>query len=415
MTRTTRWVNGTWRTAPPVYSEGSDGVRHATWLELFFDLVFVVAVAELGSYLHEHLTLLDFLAFAGLFLIVWWVWLSYSYYADLFDTSDRVSQLSMIVAMFGVIFLSLTVEGALSGGSLAFGAGILVLRAILAGLYLRARHLEGDERRFVAYLSNSSVLTTCIIALSLLVPEPGRFGLWAAAVLINIGGVTALYTIMDVVVVQTSHLPERLGLMTIIVLGETILAISFGTAITTLRPSTLLVGGLGFLVAVALWWIYFQRFDEHLIDRLLQPEHEHWLPARQRGLAYTFSHYPVHMGIVATGVGITLALEASLTAHALTPWALNVLCFGVAIFLVGSIVCHQAYPRGIDRQEVVSRLGVAAVVSLYPFVGTSMAPIVVLVLVAGGLVALVVLQVALYPETSLVPDAEVDADVDVEM
>ena len=86
-----------------VYSEPEDSLHHATRLELFFDLVFIVAVAELGSLLHENLSVVGLTEYAGLFVLVWWAWLGFSYYADLFDTEDLFSKLALVVVMFGVI------------------------------------------------------------------------------------------------------------------------------------------------------------------------------------------------------------------------------------------------------------------------------------------------------------------------
>src|SRR6056297_1157934 len=103
-----------------VYSSEEESLRHATWLELFFDLVFIVAVAELGELLLDTLTLAGLFEYASLFLIVWWAWLGFSYYADIFDTDDLFSRLAMIFVMFGVIVLSQTLPDALRGGSLPF-------------------------------------------------------------------------------------------------------------------------------------------------------------------------------------------------------------------------------------------------------------------------------------------------------
>ncbi|HKJ58590.1 MAG TPA: low temperature requirement protein A, partial [Halobacteriales archaeon] len=164
-----------------MYADVDDGLRHATWLELFFDLVFVVAIAELGSYLHEHLTLVGFLHFAGLFAIVWWIWLDISYFSDTYDTEDPMSKAMMLGAMFGVIFLSQTVEGAFAGGSFAFGLAVFVLRGFLAFSHLRARKLRADvgadEQSFLTTWIGLEVLVTLVWGLSLLVPEPGRYGL----------------------------------------------------------------------------------------------------------------------------------------------------------------------------------------------------------------------------------------------
>ncbi|WP_416840027.1 low temperature requirement protein A [Haloferax sp. DFSO52] len=388
-------------------SEGED-VRHATWLELFFDLVFVVAIAELGSYLHHHLTLRGVLGFAGLFLMIWWVWLGFSYYADLFDTDDLLSRLMMVASMFIIIFLAQTADDALNGESFAFGLAILILRAIITVFYYRAQHIEGAEKRFVQYFTISNVITTAIIGLSLLVPEPGRLGLWGAAVVISLGGASVIYTATGVVVKQTSHLPERLGLFTIIVLGETVLAVSFGTSITDPGPETLIIGALGFLVAVSMWWLYFRHFDENLIDRILNPTSESWLNARQRGLVYTFSHYLTHMGIVAGGVGIIILLESSLTGHAPEPGGIGVVGGGVALFLVGTSLAHRSIPHSIDRHVFRIRMLVAAGLFLYPGLGIQMSSIVTLVLVAGLLLAVIALDFRA-PKTT---PRQLDADVE---
>ncbi|MDX1745066.1 MAG: low temperature requirement protein A, partial [Halobacteriales archaeon] len=396
------------RTPPSVYSGNGDDVRHATWLELFFDLVFVVAVAELGSSLHHDLTLRGVLAFAGFFLMVWWVWLGYSYYADMFDTDDMFSRLLIIAAMFGVIFLSQTADEALRGESFAFGVAILHLRAIIVVFYNRAQHIEGVERRFVRYFTVSNAFTASIIGLSLFVPEPGRFGLWAAAVVISLGGAAVIYTVVGDVVEQESHLPERLGLLTIVVLGETVLAVSFGTSITDPGLETLAVGALGFLVAVSMWWIYFQHFDEHLVDRILHPQDEDWLSARRRGLVYTFSHYFTHMGIVAAGVGVIVLLEASLTDHALEPGGVGVVGAGVALFLVGSSLAHRAIPQSISSHVFRGRLLVAGGLFVYPGLGIRLSPVVTLVLVAGALLVLM----ALDNWSPGAPPRHLDADVE---
>lgn len=127
----------------------------------------------------------------------------------------------------------------------------------------------------------SEVLTTVIWALSLFVPAPGRYGLWGAAFTVNIAGVFILYTFFDTVLVQDSHFPERLGLITIIVLGETILAVAFGSSIVTSGAGfvvpPLVTGAAGFLIAIGAWWLYFVNFDEDVIDRALNAPGEHAL------------------------------------------------------------------------------------------------------------------------------------------
>lgn len=384
-----------WRRPTSIYTE-ADEIRHATWMELFFDLVFVVAIAELGRHLHDNLETVGLVNFAWVFLLIWWIWLAYNYYADMFDTEDAVSRVAFVVVMFLVIFLSQTVDGVFQGESLPFALGLVALRGVLALLYLRERLEESEAGAFFTYWVGSEVLTTLILVVALFVPAPGRFGLWLAAFAISTGGVFVLYTVFEPVVVQVSHFPERLGLMTIVVLGEEILAVAFGTTLVSpdggIAFRSYLIGAAGFAIVVATWWLYFERFDERFIDRVLGIRDGSWVQARQHGLIYVFSHFPIHIGIVAIGVGMTVAIDAAITEHALTMLGLLVLCGGVATFLLGSTLCHRMLPSRIHDRVVFVRVAGAAVVLAIPFVDPQVSPLALVGYVALVLVGLVVIE-----------------------
>ena len=386
---------GGWRRPPAVYTE-ADEIRHATWMELFFDLVFVVAIAELGRHLHDNLATTGLVNFAWVFLLVWWVWLAYNYYADLFDTEDAVSRGAFVVVMFLVIFLSQTVDGVFHGESLPFAVGLVALRGILALLYLRERFEESEAGEFLTYWTGSEILTTLILAASLFVPAPGRFGLWLAAYAINTGGVFVLYTVFEPVVVQVSHFPERLGLMTIVVLGEMILAVAFGTTLVSpdgeIAFRSYLLGAAGFAIVVSTWWIYFQRFDERVIDRILGIRDGGWIQAREHGLVYVFSHFPIHIGIVAIGVGMTAAIDAAIAEHALSTMGMLVMCGGVATFLLGSTLCHRMLPGPIQGRTVGTRLAGAVAVLAVPLAAPAMSPLTIVGWIALVMVGLVVVE-----------------------
>ena len=110
--------------------------RHATWLELFFDLVFVVAIAELAHLLHDHLDWGGIASFAILFIPVWWLWIDFSYYADQFNVEQGFYRLIMLGIMFGMIVLALTLPEALQvEGSAQFASVYTALRLVIVGLY----------------------------------------------------------------------------------------------------------------------------------------------------------------------------------------------------------------------------------------------------------------------------------------
>src|ERR671918_757718 len=112
--------------------------RRATWLELFFDLVFVVTIAELGTRLSGDVTLHGFLEFMALFVPVWWAWAGFTFYANRFDTDDLLYRLLILVAMFAVAALATTVPDAFEGGSAGFALSYVCIRLVLLALYGRA-------------------------------------------------------------------------------------------------------------------------------------------------------------------------------------------------------------------------------------------------------------------------------------
>ena len=372
---------------------GEELPRHATWLELFFDLVYIVAIAELGGVLRESLTPVGALEYASLFVLVWWTWVGFSYYADVFDTNDLFSQFALIIVMFGVIIMSQTIPEALHGGSFAFAASFLLLRILYIGLALRGWYVVEGSDEFFTYWVTFSSLSTLVWALSLLYPDPGRFGLWISAFLLEIAGIGIVYLVFETIPVQVSHFPERLGLFTILVLGETMLAVAAGTTgIDWLVPSGITALG-GFLIVVTIWWLYFTNFDERTINRVLEKNELHWLHMRERLLVYVFGHYFVFIGIGATGVGLEAAIEAVIADHALGPTAQLVFAGGIAAFLLGSSICHRAMPTPIQDRPFFARLTVAtAVIVAVWAIGGQVTPVLTSWIIAILLVGLAVFE-----------------------
>src|SRR3954452_6138444 len=115
--------------------------RRATWLELFFDLVFVAAVGQLANGLAHEPTVERFFEFLGLFVPVWWAWMGFTFYANRFDTDDLVYRVMTLLAMFGVAVLATTIPSTFEGATTGFPLAYVAVRLVLVGLYARAsRH-----------------------------------------------------------------------------------------------------------------------------------------------------------------------------------------------------------------------------------------------------------------------------------
>ena len=207
--------------------EGEDE-RHATWLELFFDLVFVVAIAQLAEGLTEDPSLRSFLIFAGLFVAVWWAWVGYTFYADRFDTDDPPHRVLMILGMFMVAVLASVIPGAFHGETASFALAYAGVRSVVVLLNARAWwHLPAARPLLNVYIPAFSA-SIVLFLVSTAVAPPYRYWLWALALTIDLGTPLASRERIRQVPIHSSHIPERVGLFTIIVFGESILAVVGG-------------------------------------------------------------------------------------------------------------------------------------------------------------------------------------------
>lgn len=363
--------------------EGPESARHATWLELFFDLVFVLAISQLAHLLHSDLSWAGITGFAALFVPVWWLWIDFSYYADQFDVDRGPYRLVMFGVMFGVVVLALTIHDALHGGSVQFAAAYSALRLVIIFLYIQAWRFVPQSRELTRRYTLSFAVAGSLWLLSIATPEPLRYWLWAIALIIEISNGPITYLTIKHVPTQASHMDERFGLLVIIVLGEAILAVATGVAETEWQWHNVLTGIGGFITAVGLWWMYFERADESTINWALRSGRL----ALLRSYVYGYSHLFAFMGIVATGVGIQFAIEAA-SGSDWSVEARTVLYGGLAVFLLGVTALQWAAPACLPRRVIVLRSLLALLsLSFIPLSG-GVAPAAVVLILGLAVVAL---------------------------
>ena len=343
--------------------------------------MFVVAVANLGTNLSEELTLHGFLEFLALFVPVWWAWMGFTFYANRFDTDDLVYRVLTLLAMFGVAALATNTRDAFEGGSEAFALSYVAVRLVLIALYARARrHVETARALTTLFLVAFGAAVLVWLA-SLLVEPPARYWLWAVALAIELAAPIPAWRLIPRAPIHPAHIPERFGLLTIIVLGESVLAVVIGVSDVSWTWGTGAAAAGGFVAAAALWWIYFEFLDESVVTGR----------GVLGGLVYTYAHYFVVVGLAALGVGVKAAILAAGGKHAYdgTGW---LVCAGVAITMLGLTAIEVATPPGIFDTDVWLRLGAAALaLVLLPFAG-DVEPAVVLWFLVLALVAQVVVE-----------------------
>jgi low temperature requirement protein LtrA len=367
--------------------ESESNERHATWLELFFDLVFVVAIAQLAHFLHAHLDWVGLTSFAALFVPVWWLWIDFSYYADQFDIERGFYRLIMLGVMFGMIVLAQTIPDALQNGSAQFASVYAALRLVIVGLYFQAWRLVPESRELTKRYTLSFTFALILWTISIVVPPPIRFIFWGIALLIEISNGPITYATIRDVPVQVSHMDERFGLFVIIVLGEAIIAVATALSDIQWQWQQTLTAISGFIAAVSLWWLYFESADDSVINQALRSNQKLIL---LRSYVYGYSHVLVFAGIVASGVGIQLAIE-SVETGLLTVVARTILCGGISLYLLGLSAVQWATPRSLSKRILVGRVLAAIACGLLIGLGGFLAPVVLmglLVLILVGTIRL---------------------------
>jgi low temperature requirement protein LtrA len=267
--------------------------RHASWLELFFDLVFVAAIAQIAHQL-DQINLAHLLAFVGLLSMVWWTWLGYTFFADFFENGALQYRLAMFLAMFGVIGLAVNVGDIRTTGGSWFAVSSVIVHAVLVLLYLRVWRVVPVAQRFAGLAFQTYGVGGLIWLVSVFTPPPWRFWLWAVALIFELANSLRSNQTTRTMPFDADHIAERLGLFTVLVLGEAVLSLTRGLDQVSLGLQTTLIALAGFGVLALLWWLYFDLTEVDVAGH-------GWSP---RFLVFLYTHLPLSMGVVLVGAGL---------------------------------------------------------------------------------------------------------------
>ncbi|WP_066213911.1 low temperature requirement protein A [Arthrobacter woluwensis] len=279
--------------------------RAASPLELFFDLVFVVAVSMISAQLHhfyaENHVGEGIVAFLLVFFGIWWAWMNFTWFATSFDTDDWLYRILTIIQMAGALVLAGGVGAAMSEGDFTVATlGYLVMRVPLVCQWLRAAASSPELRVTALRYAGGVAVVQVLWLLRLLLPA--EVGIWGFLVLVlaevsvPVWAETARKTPW-----HPSHIAERYGCFTLIVLGESILA-STGAIVDAAAAqehlgALLPIAACGLVLAAGMWWIYFSR--EH---------HEHFGSLRN-ALTFGYGHYLVFAAAASFSAGIEVAID----------------------------------------------------------------------------------------------------------
>jgi len=303
--------------------------RVATPLELLFDLCFVVAVAQASAHLHHGLSDARWggaiLGYALVFFAIWWAWMNFTWFASAYDVDDAPYRLAVLVQIAGVLVLAAGVPRAFEQLDFHVAtAGYAIMRIGLIALWLRAAASDRAGRRTaVRYALGLALVQMGWLALLALPADrwlAGWLVLAPAELLVPVWAERDRPTSW-----HPHHIAERFGLLTLIVLGESVLsasmAIQAAVDAATVTPALLAVIGGGILVLFAMWWLYFD-----------EPTH-HALVSSRAAFRWGYGHLVVFASTAAVGAGLAVAADyATGRAHLSGRAALAVVAVPLALY-----------------------------------------------------------------------------------
>jgi low temperature requirement protein LtrA len=325
-----------------------------TTLELFFDLVFVFTITQLTALLSESLSWERLLQSFLIFIILFWMYGGYVWLTNSVPPVTPVRQLLLIAGMAAFLICALAIPNAFRNTGLAFGIGYFIVILVHGFMYVRA--VGWRVARFVPM----NFLSAITVIIAGFVDGSGRYLLWLLAIALHV--ITSFLGSGLRFELRVSHFAERHGLLLLVALGESIIALGAGGTDLDLR--FILAAVLGLILTAALWWLYFARDDEVARDTMLARPNPAQL--RQALGGYFYAFVPMLFGIILLATGIHSSIEHLTdrldTAHAF------VFGGGVGLYLMGAIIFRRASAIG----HVTYRYVAALLAVLTGFIGTTL-------------------------------------------
>ncbi|MEU9154108.1 low temperature requirement protein A [Streptomyces sp. NPDC048417] len=326
--------------------------RVASPLELFFDLCFVVAIAQAGGELvhavAEGRPGMGILNYAMVFFAIWWAWMNFTWFSSAYDNDDALYRVVTLIQIAGVLVLAAGVSRSFADHDyMAVWLGYVIMRLAMASQWLRAaRSAEGAERTMALRYAGGVLL--CLVGWLGLVLLPEHARAWVFLVMAVVEMCVPLYAEKaSATSWHPHHIAERYGLFTIIVLGETIaaatVAVKSALAEHDALGELLPIAAGGLLIVFSAWWIYF-----------VVPIHGH-LRSNRESFLWGYGHYLIFASAASIGAGLEVAVEQAVgTAHISARAASAAVTLPTALYLLAVWALHSRYFKiGIAQQLVL--------------------------------------------------------------
>ncbi|HKP18162.1 MAG TPA: low temperature requirement protein A [Gaiellaceae bacterium] len=365
-----------------------DPEHQVTPLELFFDLVFVFAITQVTALLaHDptsHGVLRGMLVLAAL----WWAWTGYAWLTSTMDVDEGGVRLAMLASMGAMLVVALAVPGAFGGDAVLFGVAYLLVRLLHVALYVIVGRDDPDLVGAVLRFAPTAVLGASLLVVAGFLHGNERIAVWVVALALDYVG-PAIIGAGRGWRIAPEHFAERHGLIVLIALGESIIAIGVGAGFD-LDAGVILAAALGILLVSALWWLYFDVAAILARTQLMRARGVD--QARLARDGYSYLHLPMVAGIVLFALGLKTTLGH---VGEDLDWVPAIgLCGGAALYLVAHIAFLFRATRRVFRRRTI---GAAVAIALVP-AATAIPALAALALVSAVCSLVVVYEVILHRE-----------------
>ncbi len=360
----------------PVSLRVDEGHRQTTWLELFFDLAFVVSIASLTTMLVHNPTLEGLAIYVSLFFPVFWAWNQLTWYATHFDNNDVFFRVMYLCAILSVLILAASIEKIPKGETTLFVLSYALIQLCLAAGWIRVYFNNQDFKSFSLKILIGPVIGGIVWIASLVLPVPEQYYAWLVAIVIQVAAPYIAWKTKNFdIPIHINHVIERYCLLTIIVLGESLVAVSAGIDATP-GSGVFLTAIFGYVAVACIWWTYFNwDFDNVSTFKGIS-----------NLFAFGYGHFVIFLLIAAFGAGVEIAIHSQEHGGHSTLIERLLIVFTPPLYLISLSILNRFSWGMLFDKKMVARIVIAVLSFILAFLAGHASSVVL----TGGVALLMV-------------------------
>lgn len=318
-----------------------DIIKRVNWLELFFDLIFVYAISKATHILahahNGHLNIEQYFIFFLVFIPIWWTWTGHTLFVTRFEIDSAIQRALTLFQMLAVVFWTTFINADFNPNYLGYLLFYVLIRSTLIFMYLYTKKKNKLEKTIAKQLSIGFSVGLFISLNSIFFDSSIRYIILYFGIFVEIATPLFIRKVLKSSPVNSHHLPERYGLLTIILLGESVVMIATNLSMVSFNISTILATISGFLIISAIWWIYFDIMENYILNKVLFT-----------GQNIIYGHLFIYAGLSILAVFIGFCINHKLTfLHDL------ILIFVSLIFLIFGFIITFKMKRVFKKKYII--------------------------------------------------------------